>query len=142
MALNPRVLLSGDRILITKPSYPAVEGVPDEGKVFDSRWDFTGTLIGRGPILDTSQPNAPGSTLTSDGSPQQVAIPLAFTPREVLFLIYIATSQGAPIRNFTTLAASRFSFNNGILSINRQQYPGSNPPTYLRTDYVYRAYSI
>lgn len=151
MAID-RFILQSDRILISKQGRPASLTMFDEDKIFDSNWDYTGTLLARGIILDT----APGSGETTSTTPLAVAIPIPFTPRDVLVLLNQANDitsvpvyanggwsnvQQASV-NLNFFPAFYFSYSNGTLFINRLQYPGSNPPTYIKRDIRYRIYSV
>lgn len=150
-----RFLLTNNRVLITKPGYAATPSVADEGKIFDSAWDFTGTLLARGVGYDPATPISPGSSQTASSTPWTIAVPLVASARDYLILLggfgsgqLITYSNGAwsatlqPIRTSGFRPAQNFSYSNGVLSIIRGQVQGSNPVTYIIRDVIYRVYSV
>lgn len=150
-----RFLLTNNRVLITKPGYAATPSVADEGKIFDSAWDFTGTLLARGVGYDPATPISPGSSQTASSTPWTIAVPLVASARDYLILLgafgsgQLVTYSGGtwsatvqPIRVAGFLSAQYFSYSNGVLSINRLPVQGSSPQTYIIRNVIYRVYSV
>jgi hypothetical protein len=135
-----RFMLAADRIIITKPGVAANVSAPEDGKIFDSNWDFTGTLLARGTRRDTAVTTGTGGTRTNDGTPMQVVVPLPFTPREIFIHVSLVDIFGAYNRSFDQMRGNQYSYSSGILYVNRIAIP--NTSEYQITHFRYRVYSV
>lgn len=155
MAID-RFIMQDDRVLISKAGATASLTMADENKIFDSNWDFTGTLLARGICLDPATPTGPGAVDTATNTPYSVAVPLPFTPRDIFIQISAANSQNGlpvwsvgdwsntvqPTKNLGSSPKFYFDYASGVLSFTRLPRPGSSPVTYLMRDWSYRVYSV
>jgi hypothetical protein len=67
-----RFLETPGRIIVSKAGFAADPSMPDDQKLFDSNWDWSGVLLEAGSVTDPAPNQAGGGTLTTKGYPPLV----------------------------------------------------------------------
>ncbi|GGD29248.1 hypothetical protein [Aureimonas glaciei] len=94
-----RTLITPGRVLVSKAGNNASPSMPDEGKIFDSDWGFTGTLLASGYYLDPAPPHDGNPDRTLSSGQHVIVLPAFFAVRDYLVQTTYAVTRSVAYYN-------------------------------------------